>query len=107
MESDCPSVSKDCNFEIKKIGNTCYRVNSNLNKKYYSKANNIQSKYEKDLLNEFKQKFTDFQNDDDVYSYSGDSDFLKSDDETNKESEIIKKPPKNKLKATESSEDSN
>ena len=107
MESDSPSVSKDCKFEIKKIGNRCYRVNANLNKKYYSTTNNTQSQYEKELLNEFKKKFNDFQNNDDVYSYSGDSDFLKSDDETNKESEKIKQPRKNKFKSNESSDDSN
>lgn len=106
MESDFPCVSKDCAFEIKKIGNRCYRVNANLNRKYYSNTKS-QSANEKDLLKEFKQKFKDFQNDDDVHSYSGDSDFLKSDDELNKESEIIKGPSKHKHKPIESSDDSN
>lgn len=102
MENDSATVSTDCKFEIKKIGHRCYRVNTNLNKKYL-KPNNSFLPYEKELLKEFKQKFNDFQNNDDVYSYSGDSDFLKSDDETINNNELTKRVDDNN---NDNSEDS-
>ena len=69
------------NIEIKVINGRNYRVFKNMNPIFYKENQPIPN------YNENDDKFKDFENNDDVDSYSGDSNFLESSEEEDNENE--------------------
>jgi hypothetical protein len=69
------------NIEIKVINGRNYRVFKNMNPIFYKENQPIPN------YNENDDKFKDFENNDDVDSYSGDSNFLESSEEEDNEIE--------------------
>ena len=69
------------NIEIKVINGRNYRVFKNMNPIFYKENQPIPN------YNENDDKFKDFENNDDVNSYSGDSNFLESSEEEDNEIE--------------------
>lgn len=66
----------DYKFETKNINGRNFRVNANIDMKYFSN-------YANGAAMTADNKFTKFEEDDDVDSYSGDSNFLYESDENN------------------------
>ena len=77
------------NIEIKVINGRNYRVFKNMNPIFYKENQPIPN------YNENDDKFKDFENNDDVDSYSGDSNFLESSEEEDNENEENNKNKEN------------
>ena len=77
------------NIEIKVINGRNYRVFKNINPIFYKENQQIPN------YDENNEKFKDFENNDDVDSYSGDSNFLESSEEEDNENEENNKNKEN------------
>ena len=89
------------NIEIKVINGRNYRVFKNINPIFYKENQQIPN------YDENNEKFKDFENNDDVDSYSGDSNFLESSEEEDNENEENNKNKENEKETEKENENKN
>ena len=89
------------NIEIKIINGRNYRVFKNINPIFYKENQQIPN------YDENNEKFKDFENNDDVDSYSGDSNFLESSEEEDNENEENNKNKENEKETEKENENKN
>jgi len=89
------------NIEIKVINGRNYRVFKNINPIFYKENQQIPN------YDENNEKFKDFENNDDVDSYSGDSNFLESSEEEDNENEENNKNKENEKEIEKENENEN